>query len=71
MNMEMFIDKLKNKGCEPVQSGTAGVYTFRHKAGNYIVGVIRCTGMDVIPDTNLNPCAVIFPLYTAPRMFFL
>ena len=43
MNMEMFIDKLKNSGYEPVQSGTTGVYTFRHRAGNHIIGVMQCT----------------------------
>ena len=54
MNMEMFIDKLKNSGYEPVQSGTAGVYTFRHKAGNHIIGVMQCTDMDVIAGHKLE-----------------
>lgn len=54
MNMEMFIDKLKNSGYEPVQSGTAGVYTFRHKAVNHIIGVMQCTDMDVIAGHKLE-----------------
>ena len=41
MNMEMFIDKLKNSGYEPVQSGTTGVYTLSHRAGNNIKGVMQ------------------------------
>ena len=66
MNMEMFIDKLKNSGYEPVQSGTTGVYTFRHRAGNHIIGVMQCTDEDVIAG-----CVAIFLLYTGLRMFFL
>lgn len=55
MNMEMFIDKLKNSGYEPVQSGTTGVYTFRHRAGNHIIGVMQCTDEDVIAGYKLEP----------------
>lgn len=54
MNMEMFIDKLKNSGYEPVQSGTTGVYTFRHRAGNHIIGVMQCTDEDVIAGYKLE-----------------
>lgn len=54
MNMEMFIDKLKNSGYEPVQSGTTGVYTFRHRAGNHIIGVMQCTDENVIAGYKLE-----------------
>lgn len=54
MNMEIFIDKLKNSGYEPVQSGTTGVYTFRHRAGNHIIGVMQCTDEDVIAGYKLE-----------------
>lgn len=64
MNMEMFIDKLKNSGYEPVQSGTTGVYTFRHKAGNHIIGVMQCTDMDVIagykPESLRGNLSVVY-----------
>ena len=54
MNMEMFTDKLKNSGYEPVQSGTTGVYTFRHRAGNHIIGVMQCTDENVIAGYKLE-----------------
>lgn len=54
MNMEMFIDKFKNSGYEPVQSGTTGVYTFRHRAGNHIIGVMQCTDENVIAGYKLE-----------------
>lgn len=54
MNMEMFIDKLKNSGYEPVQSGTTSVYTFRHRAGNHIIGVMQCTDENVIAGYKLE-----------------
>lgn len=54
MNMEMFIDKLKNSGYEPVQSATTGVYTFRHRAGNHIIGVMQCTDENVIAGYKLE-----------------
>lgn len=54
MNMEMFIDKLKRKGCEPVQSGIAGLYTFRSRNNAFVIGVMRCMGTKVIPGTGLE-----------------
>ena len=54
MNMEMFIDKLKNSGYEPVQSGTTAVYKMSHYAGNHIIRVMQCTDEDVIAGYKLE-----------------